>query len=77
MAENPWSYWLEDLPSTLYQAMVPKGTPTFSDYWLRQQSRVMNEYERALGQQAMSGQPPSMMFSEFLKDYPWQQKWWD
>ena len=75
--ESPWKYWLEEVPSALYQAMVPKGTPSFMDYWQRQQSRVMGEYEGALGKQALAGQPPSLSFGNFLGDYPWQQKWFN
>lgn len=72
---NPWAYWLEDFPSALYGASIPKGTPSFMDYWQRQMSKVTGEYAGALGKQAMSGQPPSMMFSEFLGNYPWTQRW--
>lgn len=74
---NPWSYWLEDYPSALYSASIPKGTPSFQDYWQRQMSKVTGEYQGALGKQAMSGQPPSLMFSEFLGNYPWTQRWYN
>ena len=74
--ENPWQYWLEDVPNALYQAMIPKGTPSFQNYWQRQQSKIMNEYEGALGKQALGGQPPSLGFGDFLSSYPWQSQWY-
>ena len=73
---NIWKWWLEETPSALYQAMIPKGTPSFSDYWQRQQSRVMGEYEGALGKMALAGQPPSLFYEDFLKNYPWTQNWY-
>ena len=73
---NSWSYWAEDFPSALYEAMIPQGTPSFQDYWQRQQSKIYGEYMGALGKQALSGQPPSMMFSEFLGNLPWTQRWY-
>jgi len=72
---NIWQWYLEDYPSTLYQAMIPQGTPSFQDYWQRQMSKVMGQYEGALGKQAMAGQPPSLGFGDFLGNYPWTQQW--
>ena len=72
---NIWSHWLEDFPTAAYQARIPKGTPSFQDYWQRQMSKVMGQYEGALGKQAMAGQPPSLLFSDFLGNYPWTQYW--
>ena len=74
---NPWAPWLEDYPSALYQAKIPGGiSPSFVDYWQRQQSRVMGQYQGALGKQVLGGQPPSLMFGEFLEDYPWSKYWY-
>jgi len=75
--QNPWAPWLEDFPSALYGASIPKGTPSFQDYWQKQLSKVTGEYGTALGRQVMSGQPPSLNFSEFLQSYPWQQNWYN
>jgi len=74
--ENPWRYWLEETPSALYQAKIPGGTPSFVDYWQRQQSRVSGQYAGMLGKQALQGQPPSLRFEDFLGDYPWSQYWY-
>lgn len=74
--KNPWRYWLEEAPGALYQAMIPKGTPSFMDYWQRQQSKVMGEYSGALGKQALGGQPPSLFFEDFLGNYPFTQNWY-
>jgi len=74
---NIWQWYLEDYPETLYQASVPKGTPSFQDYWQKQMSKVMGEYQGALGKQAMSGQPPSLFFQDFLQNYPWTQNWFN
>jgi len=44
------------------------------DYWRKQQGRVWGEYETALGQMAMAGEPPSMHFRSFLEQYPFMQR---
>ena len=72
---NPWSFWLEDFPEALYGAMIPKGTPSFMDYWQGQRGNVWQQYQTALGQQALGGQPPSLGFRSFLEDYPFLQRW--
>ena len=74
--ENPWRYWLEDFPGAAFQAAIPKGTPSFTDYWQRQLSKVSGEYQGALGKQALSGQPPSLRFEDFLSKYPFSEEWW-
>ena len=74
--ENPWRYWLEETPSTLFQSKIPGGTPSFTDYWRRQLSKVTGEYQGALGKQALSGQPPSLRFEDFLSKYPFSEEWW-
>jgi len=76
-SNNPWSYWLEDYPSALYQSMIPQGTPSFQDYWQKQMSKVTGQYEGALGKQALGGQPPSLFFQDFLQSYPWTQNWYN
>ena len=73
---SPWSYWLEDYPGALFGASIPKGTPSFQDYWQRQMSKVTGEYQTALGRQAISGQPPSLTFGDFLGDYPWARNFY-
>lgn len=76
---NPWSYWLEDYPSALYQAMIPKNvSPTFMDYWRGQSGNVWSQYQGALAEQALAGEPPSLGFGDFLgKDWPFMKKWWN
>ncbi len=74
---NPWAPWLEESPTALYQAKVPGGiSPSFVDYWQRQQSRVMGQYQGALGGQVLAGQPPSLSFEDFLGEFPWSQRWY-
>jgi len=73
--QNPWAPWLEEFPSAQYGASIPKGTPSFMDYWRGQQGRVQQEYMTTLGQQAMGGEPPSMRFGSFLENYPFMQRY--
>ena len=70
-----WSYWLEDFPRALYGAMMPGGTPTFEDYWKGQYGNVYGDYQTALGQLALAGQPPSTTFGQFLDSYPFASKY--
>ena len=75
--QNIWKYWLEDYPTAQYQAMIPAGvSPSFVDYWQRQQSRVMSSYEGALGKQALAGQPPSLGFGDYLGGKDWLKDWY-
>ena len=73
---NPWAPWLEDYPSALYQAKIPGGTPSFVDYWQRQQSRVMGQYAGMLGKQVLGGQPPTLSFSDYLGGMNWNKQWY-
>ncbi len=72
---NPWRYWLEDTPSAAYQSSIPSGSPSFTDYWKKQQGSMWGEYQGALGKQVLAGQPPSLQFTDFLRNYPWTQRW--
>ena len=73
---SPWSYWLEDFPGAAFQAAIPKGTPSFTAYWQRQLSKVSGEYQGALGKQALSGQPPSLTFGDYLGGKDWFADWY-
>ena len=76
MAENIWSWFLEDYPEIGYQAYIPqRGAPSFLDYWRRQMGGVTAEYNQALGQMARRGQAPSLMWTDFLANYPWLQRY--
>lgn len=72
---NPWAPWLEENPAALYGASIPQGSPSFMDYWNKQQGRVWQQYQSALGQQVMGGEPPSMRFSTFLEQWPFMKRW--
>lgn len=72
---NAWSYWLEDFPRARYGAQIPKGAPSFQDYWRGQYGNVYGDYQTALGEMAMAGQPPSLMFGDFLGSYPFAEKY--
>ncbi len=73
--DNPWKYWLEDFPQAQYGAMIPEGTPSFTNYWRSRFGNVAGQYQTALGKQALAGQPPSLGFGSFLESYPFMQRW--
>lgn len=70
-----WSYWLEETPEALYGAMIPGGTMPFQKYWQGQYGNVYQDYMTQLGKQALGGQPPSMLFGDYLGKYPFSQYW--
>lgn len=72
---NPWKYWLEDFPRAQYGALIPRGTPSFADYWKSQYGNVYGDYQTALGRQALAGQPPSLGFGQFLGTYPFAERY--
>ena len=73
--DNPWQYWLEDFPRAMYGASIPAGSRAFSDYWTGQYGNVAGDYQTALGQQAMAGQPPSLGFGDYLQNYGFQRQY--
>lgn len=72
---NPWQFWLEDFPRAQYGASIPSGARSFEDYWRGQYGNVYGDYQTALGQQAMAGQPPSLGFGEFLGGFPFAEQY--
>ena len=75
MTDNIWKYWLEDTPQALYGAMLPGGTMPFQKYWKGQYGNVYQDYMGQLGKQALQGQAPSTLFSDYLGKYPFSQYW--
>lgn len=75
MPSNVWADWLEDFPQALYGAMQPAVTPRQQQYWGGQYGNVWQDYMRRLGLMALGGQPPGMMFGEFLRGYPFSDYW--
>lgn len=72
---NPWSMWLEDFPRAQYGATIPRGAPSFEDYWRGRYGNVWGQYQTALGRQAKAGLPPSLSFGEFLGSFPFAERY--
>ena len=70
-----WKEWLEETPRALYGAMLPTGTPSFTDYWKSQYGNVYGDYMKRLGEMALGGQVPSLDYSSYLSQYPWMRYW--
>jgi len=74
--ENIWDWYLEDYPEIAFQGLLPQtGAPSFLDYWRKQYGKLWGEYQGRLGRQALAGQPPSLNWADFLKGYPWLQRY--
>ena len=72
---NPWLDWLNDSPEILYNAMIPRGSNNFMDYYRSQFDRVYQDYLSDLGKMALSGQTPSMNFSDYLDNFNFNYNW--
>ena len=72
---NPWSYWLQDFPRAEYGALIPGGTPSFTDYWRNQYGNVYGDWQTKLGQMVLGGQAPSLGFGDFLGNYPFAEQY--
>ena len=76
MAENIWTAWLEEEPNILYQALMPqgKGTP-FADYYRSRYGDTYSGYTGQLGRMALSGQDPTLTFTDYLKNFDPYRDW--
>ncbi|MFA5377187.1 MAG: hypothetical protein WC455_15660 [Dehalococcoidia bacterium] len=67
MASNLYQPFLEDNPDILYYGMTPKSNSSrFLDYYRSQYNPTYNAYKGAVGNQALSGQTPSLSFYDYL-----------
>lgn len=73
--DNIWSYWAEENPQALYNAMIPTSTPAQQKYWGNQYGDVWQSYMGKLAKMALGGNPPNLNFSEYLGTYPWTEYW--
>jgi len=83
---NIWSFdYLNDPLTPFVQAFGafrPQRTAgstqpqTFFDYFRGRQNQVETQYQEALGQQAASGQAPTLERTDFLQNFPWMQRYY-
>lgn len=74
--QNPWLPWFEDDPDLAYYAMRPQsGAPSFLDYWRQRGGQTWGDYQGALGQMMLRGQAPILTYPDFLKSYPFMQRY--
>jgi len=66
------SEFLEDNPDLLYQAMRPRGSRTYADYFRTRQPQVTADYMGSIGRTAMEGQIPTQSYRDYLQNYPWR-----
>jgi hypothetical protein len=77
---SPWSDWLEEDKAGQRAAYFSFGpqfgqAPSQRRYYENSFDRIQNEYLGALGQQARSGEAPSLRFGDFLEDFPFTQRY--
>ena len=74
--DQDWSTWLEQEPEALYRAFVPKQAGSnFLDYFRSRYKDVYGDYMGSLAKTALSGQPPTQSFANYLKQYPFLNEW--
>ena len=75
---NPWAGFLEDNPDVLYGGYLSglkNPSNSFLDYWTKNYGNVYNKYLGALGGQALSGNAPSMNFSDYLNSFNFNKQY--
>jgi hypothetical protein len=75
---NPWLSFLEDQPDILYGghlANMGNQPKNFIDYYRSKYGNIYSDYMGKLGQQALSGQAPTLSFSGYLENYNFMNDW--
>ncbi len=76
---NPWDFLLEDNPNLLFAGLAPQfGSTRFQDF-VRGRGREQFEFDfdRRLGQLALSGQAPNLNRQNFLRNFPFLSRFRD
>jgi hypothetical protein len=61
----------------MFNAFIPQnGNRNFYDYFKNQYGNVYGNYMGQLGQQALSGQAPTLNFEDYLSNFPFMQQWY-
>ena len=66
--------WLEDNPEAAYMARITGMTDPLRGFYSNMFSPIYGEYLGALGQEAMTGEVPSLGFGGFLGRYPFMSR---
>ncbi len=75
MMENPFLSFLNEQPEAGYYSYQNQWkTPNAKKYFQGQFSNIQNQYMGQLGQMIRGGQAPTLQFTDFLSQFPWQQK---
>ena len=69
--ENPFGKGAE---SAYFSQQNQWKSPNVKKYFQGQFSNIQNQYMGQLGQMIQGGQAPSLEFTDFLSQFPWQQK---
>lgn len=76
MAQNPYLPFLEDMPETLYNALIPQGSNSFANYSKNKFGNVYGDYMGQLGKMALKGQEPNLSFYDYMQNYPFMKDWY-
>ena len=75
---NPWEFLVRDDSAITFATLRPQyGPKSFQDYWLRNQSRLLQDYNAQIGASALRGEPPTVDYFDFLQSYPFQARYLD
>jgi len=70
------SQYLEQTPMAAYMSFLPQLNKPARRYFSNQYNNIWNEYQGMLGQESQTtGQLPKLTFMDFLKNYPFMQKY--
>ena len=75
--DNPFLAFLEEEPRAAYfgfQNLFGK-TPARKNYYQNQFQRIYDEYLGTLGQQALGGQAPTTKFVDFMRAFPFTERY--
>ena len=76
-SQFPFLDWFNEQPEVGYFAALGQagGNPALQRYFQSLYGSTYNQYLGALGQQAMSGQDPNMLFTDWLKQNPFTTRY--
>ena len=70
-----WQGFLEEKPEAAYFGYQNQWqSPSQKKYFQSQFANIQNKYMGQLGQQIYGGGAPTMNFTDFLANLPWQQQ---
>ena len=73
---NPWEYLVRDDQDITFQTLRPRSGPqSFQDYWRRNQSRVLQDFDAETGARALRGEAPTLDLFDFVQRYPFQARY--